>query len=341
MARKVLVTGGCGYIGSVLVPLLVSHGYDVRVFDKLYFGADSLADVAGRVEIVPGDVRWFPEEAMEGVNDVVHLGSLSNDPTAEFRPEATFDINLNGTVGLAKVAKRHGVERFLFASSCSVYGFHVGDLIEEGAPTDPQSSYAASKVEAEKELLGMADASFSPVLLRQATVFGMSSRMRWDTVLNAFVMHAFRQGWLDVWYGGTAWRPLVHVRDVAMAHFRCLEADTTRIAGEVFHVVLDNYRILDLARTVQEALGDLGIDVGLRVNHDEVDRRSYLTSGEKLKRALGFAPQVTVREGVADMARAVADGKCRDFDHPMYYNMPWLKLLLDVEDRIARTGPVM
>ncbi|MFW6125781.1 MAG: NAD-dependent epimerase/dehydratase family protein [Chloroflexota bacterium] len=341
MARRVLVTGGCGYIGSVLVPLLLSRGYDVRVFDKLYFGEDPLRGVRGSIELVAGDVRWFPHHVMEGVTDVIHLGSLSNDPTAEFRAEATFDINVNGTVTLAKVAREHGVERFLFASSCAVYGFHVDSLLDEEAPTDPQSSYAASKLEAEKQVLHMADASFSPVVLRQATVFGMSPRMRWDLVLNAFVMHAFRQGWLDVWYGGTACRPLVHVRDVAEAYLRCLEAPTTDVSGEVFHVVLDNFRILDLAHTVQQVLGELGMDVDVRVNRDEVDRRSYRTSGEKLRGALDFAPQVTVREGVADMARTLGEGRCRNFDHPIYYNMPWLTLLAEVEDRIARTGPVM
>jgi len=160
-------------------------------------------------------------------------------------------------------------------------------------------------------------------------------------VVNAFVMHAFKSGRLDVWFGGEAWRPVVHVKDAAEAHIRCLEAEPDRVRGEVFNLVYGNYRIFDLAHLVRIALAEIGIDVGVDVNYDQVDSRSYKTRGEKITELLGFAPSVSVEAGVKEIAEVLRSGRYRDFDHPIYYNMRWMKLLVDIEDRLRKTGRVL
>jgi len=338
---NVLVTGGCGYIGSVLVPMLLNRGHRVRVFDKLYFGDDALRVVRNAVDLVPGDVRTMADEVLDGIDAVIHLGSLSNDPSADFHPQGTTSINLDGTVHLAHACKRKGITRFTFASTCAVYGLILDETVDESHEAVPQSIYAESKLLAETRLLDMADESFCPVILRQATVFGLSPRMRWDIVLNAFVMHAFRTGRLDVWYGGEAWRPLVHVRDCACAHILCIESDPEAVRAKTFNVVQDNYQILDLAQRVSATLALTGVQVDIDVNRDRVDRRSYRTRGDLIQRELGYVAAVTPEAAVHEIADALRTGVFTNFDHPAYYNLPWMKLLLDIEDRISKTGRIL
>ena len=336
-----MVTGGCGYIGSVLVPMLLERGYEVRVFDKLYYGEDSLTNVRDKIELIPGDVRNLNPSILEGIDSVIHLGSLSNDPTADISPVATRSINYTGTINLAETCKKFGIRRFTFASTCSVYGFHRDTLADETLPTEPQSAYAKSKIDAEIELLKMADTRFCPVILRQATVFGFSPRMRWDIVVNAFVMQAFNTGILDVWYGGQAWRPIVHIKDTAEAHIRCIEAEPDVVRGEIFNLVCENYLIIELARQVGKALAEIGISVKIDVNYDEVDSRSYMIDGEKITKILGFTPSVSLMDGVKEIAEVLRNGQYRDFDHPIYYNVRWMKLLVDIENRLKKTGKVL
>jgi len=341
MSKKILVTGGCGYIGAVLVPMLLERGYKVRVFDKLYFGEEPLKSVRDRIELIPGDVRNFDSSILDSIDGVIHLGSLSNDPTAAFDPDATYTINYEGTMKLARACKERGIEKFTFASTCAVYGFHLEGIADESFPTLPQSDYARSKLNVDLDLQKMADKRFCPVIFRQATVFGFSPRMRWDIVINAFVMHAFKTGRLDVWFGGEAWRPVVHVRDTAEAHIRALEAAPDKVRGEIFNLVYKNYRILELAHRVRKALGEMGIKVEVDVNYDQVDNRSYRTAGEKITKVMGFTPKVSVEEGVKEIVDVLRSGQYRDFDHPIYYNMRWMKLLVEVEDRLRKTGKVL
>jgi nucleoside-diphosphate-sugar epimerase len=341
MNKHLLVTGGCGYIGSVLVPMLLERGYKVRVFDKLYFGDKPLTAVQDKIELIPGDVRNFDPSILDGIEGVIHLGSLSNDPTAAFDPNANKTINFEGTMKLAEACKQKGIEKFTFASTCAIYGFHMDGIADETFPPNPQSDYAQSKLDVDIALPKLADDKFCPVILRQATVFGFSPRMRWDIVINAFAMHAFKTGRLDVWFGGEAWRPIVHVRDTAEAHIRCIEAEPDKIRGEIFNLVYRNYRILELAHRVRKALGEIGVEVEVDVNYDQEDNRSYRTSGEKLTRVLGFTPSVSVEEGVKEIVDVLRSGKYRDFDHPVYYNMRWMELLVEVEDRLSKTGKVL
>lgn len=341
MSQKILVTGGCGYIGSVLVPMLVNRGYQVRVFDKLYFGEEPLKMVWDKIELIPGDVRNFDAAILNGIDGVIHLGSLSNDPTAAFDPDATRTINFEGSIRLAKACKERGIEKFTFASTCAVYGFFMDGVADEAFPTNTQSDYAQSKLDTDIKLQEMADGKFCPVILRQATVFGLSPRMRWDLVINAFAMHAFKTGRLDVWFGGEAWRPLVHVRDTAEAHIRCLEAEPDKVRGQIFNLVYKNYRILELAHRVRKALAEMGIKVEVDVNYDQVDNRSYRTKGEKITKVLGFSPSVSVEDSVKEIVGVLREGRNRDFDNPIYYNMRWMKLLVEIEDRLKKTGKVL
>lgn len=336
-----MVTGACGYIGSVLVPILLERGYTVRVFDKLYFGDEPLKSVRDEIELIAGDVRNFDPAILDGIDGVIHLGSLSNDPTAAFDPDATRTINFEGTMKLAEACKERGIEKFTFASTCAVYGFHLDGIADETFPVNPQSDYAQSKLDVDTELQKMADDKFCPVSLRQATVFGFSPRMRWDIAINAFAMHAFKMGRLDVWFGGEAWRPVVHIRDTAEAHIRCLEAEPDKVRGEVFNLVYENYRILEVAHRVRKALAEMGIMVEVDVNYDQVDNRSYRSGGKKISRVLGFTPSVSVEEGVREIVEVLRSGQYRDFDHPIYYNMRWMKLLVEVEERLQKTGKVL
>lgn len=338
---RVLVTGGCGYIGSVLVPMLLEKGYRVRVFDKLYFGSEGLKDCLDRIELIAGDVREIDPSVLEGVDHVIHLGSLSNDPTAAFDPGANHTINFKGSVDLAALAQKMGVKKFTYASSAATYGFFVDGIATEETPVNPQSDYAKSKVDVDYQLQKLAGGRFCPVALRQATVYGYSPRMRWDLVINAFVMHAFKTGCLDVWFGGEAFRPNIHVADVAAAHIACIEADPDLVRGRIFNLVGENYKVLEMAHRTRRALKEMSLDVQIEVNYDRVDNRSYRVSGEKISRAIGFEPRWTIERGVQDIARRILDGTLpRDFDNPVYYNIRWMLLLKEMEDRLKVIGKI-
>lgn len=321
--------------------MLLERGYEVRIFDKLYFGEKSLEPVRSAVDLIPGDVRDFDPSILEDIVGVIHLGSLSNDPTSAFYPEANKSINFEGTIRLAEACQKKGVTRFTHASTCAVYGFHPSGIADESYPDNPQSDYARSKLNADLRLREMAGPTFCPVILRQATVYGFSPRMRWDTVVNAFIMHAFKTGILDVWFGGHAWRPVVHVRDVAEAHIRCLEADSELVNGETFNLVFGNYQVIELAERVQKVLKELKINTGIEINCNEEDTRSYRTDGSKIARTLGFTPSISVEEGVREITKVLMTGQYRDFDHPIYYNLSWIKLLLEVEERLKKTGQIL
>ena len=342
MAKKplVLVTGGAGYIGSVLVRELLKTGYRVRVFDKLYFGRGPLADVERHIDLIAGDVRQFPKEILKGVSSVIHLGSLSNDPTADFDPKANHDINCVGTVKVAEACKKMGVKRMTYASSAAVYGFHVDSIADETFKTNPQSEYAQSKLDAEKAILKMADRSFCPVAIRQATVYGFSKRMRWDLVVNTMTKDAFSKGKIFVYCAGDSWRPLVSTIDVARAHIKCIEAPEAKVKGEVFNLVYKNYRILELAHWLKEAMKPKLKNVDIEVQFGTVESRSYRVSGEKMKDVLGFEPKFSVEDASREILSILQKGKYTDFSNPIYYNIDWMKMLVDMENKLRVIGKV-
>jgi len=339
-----LVTGGAGYIGSVLVGMLLLREDKVRVFDKLYFDDKPLAELKSKyghkLEIVQGDVRKFDDALLDGIDAVIHLGALSNDPTADFDPKATVEINYKGTVNVAEACKRKGIKRFSFASTAAVYGFHVDSIADESFPTNPQSEYAKSRVDSDNALMKMADDKFFPVSFRQGTVYGASPRWRYDLAVNTFTRDAFFKGVLNVDAGGGAWRPFVDVKDVASAHILAVTCPENKISGgQIFNLVYDNFQIIDLAHRVKFILRDKK-HIEVEVDYSTREARSYRMIGEKLKKVLGFVPEISIEESVLHMYGLLEKGQYNDFNNPYYYNMPWMLLLVDMEKRLSRIGRI-
>jgi nucleoside-diphosphate-sugar epimerase len=340
MAKDIiLVTGGAGYIGSILAKMLVENGEKVRIFDKLYFGDAGLTDIKDKIELVQGDVRNFNADLLDGVKGVTHFGSLSNDPTAEFDPKANQEINFEGTMRLAEACKKKGIKKFTFASSCAVYGFHLDGIAHEDFATNPQSEYSKSKLDAENGVKSLTSERFCPIILRQATVYGFSPRMRWDLVVNTMTMDAFDKGRIHVYSAGDNWRPLVDVRDVAHAHIMALNADESKVCGQIFNLVNKNFRILELGHRVREILKPYK-KVEVDVLFGTKESRSYRVSGEKMKRILGFEPKFSVEDAVKEIWQILSSGRFTDFSNPIYYNIQWMKLLVEMEQKLKVIGEV-
>ena len=343
LSGHVLVTGGAGYIGCVLVPLLLARGYRVRVHDKFYFGDEGLKEVKDRIEIVEGDLRTFDSNCLEDCFAVVDLGGLSNDPTANFNPVANYSINTVATEMLIDACKSKSIERFTFASSASLYdrGLGAEDILQdEDSPINPIAPYSTSNYESERLLFHATDARFSPCSLRQGTVYGYSPRMRYDLVVNTFFKDALIKGEVTVHNGGEMWRPLVDVMDVALAHIACLEAPIAKVRGQVFNVTYRNYRILELAHYVVNCLKNVR-EVKINVEYSDRPNRSYRISGDKIARVLGFRPTISVKDSLANIVEQVV-GKQDPFNllHPRHYNIQWMTLLHQAEQIIRKSGSI-
>lgn len=331
-APTILVTGGGGYIGSVLVGRLLARGYKVRVLDALYWGTRPLSGLIERIELVQGDIRHIRDEWLDGVDAVAHLAGLSNDPTAEYDPQANWEMNAIGTERLAEACKRQGIERLTFGSSCSLYdGLPAGDMYDEQAEIRPMGAYAEGKLYAEQRLAKLTDDRFCPVILRQATVFGFSTRMRYDLVVNTFVKDAMSLGRLQLHGAGTMARPLVDVVDVADAHIVSLEAPADAVRGEVFNVVQENYQIRELATLVANALKTQNYPVELVSVPAPPRVRDYRCSNEKMTQALGFTPHRTIPGSIAHMISWIRSDGYMEFDNPKFYNIRWMELLKEQE----------
>jgi nucleoside-diphosphate-sugar epimerase len=302
---RVLVTGSDGYIGAVLGPALLQRGHDVTGLDTGFYRSGWLfEDGRDRPRVLTRDVRHITEHDLAGHDAVIHLGELSNDPLGEHDPSVTFEINHGGSVRLARLAKAAGVRRFVYSSSCSVYGVSESESArDENAPTDPQTAYAKCKVLVERDVAQLADSSFTPVFLRNATAFGPSPRMRFDIVLNNLAGLAWTSRKIAMTSDGSPWRPLVHVEDIAEAMALALEAPRDAIDGEIFNVGSDeqNYQIRQIADIVASAFPDCE----LRFGPPSGDNRSYRVSFAKIHRRLpGFRCRWTAVDGARQL-RAV------------------------------------
>jgi nucleoside-diphosphate-sugar epimerase len=342
----VLVTGGAGYIGCQLVPTLLESGYRVRVFDVMFYGDAGLDRVRDRIEVVEGDIRSVPANLLDGVSAVINLAGLSTEPAAEYRPEANEEINFKAAVDLARVAKEKKVHRFIQASSGSIYDVGAGhpekDIMHtEDSPVAPFRIYSITKREAEKQILVMADNSFTPVVLRKGSVYGYSPRMRFDLVVNAFVLNALQTGSLVLHNGGETWRPLLSIQDAAAAYKLMLEAPADKVSGEIFNVTNGNYRISELALRVRHKLGQLNIPCELQPDYNYRNLRSCQASGQKIAQQLAFTPKVTVEETVEDLLQKIRNAAFHDVTDPVFHNIRWLDLLEEARTRLGYPDSVL
>ncbi|MEM8598964.1 MAG: SDR family oxidoreductase [Bacteroidota bacterium] len=329
---RVLVTGHSGYIGSVLVPRLVALGYDVHGLDSDLFAACTfLPEGVASIPSVRRDLRDVTRADLEGFDAVVHLANLSNDPLGNLNPALTYEINHTATVRLGEHARAAGVRRFLFASSCSLYGAAGQHAVTEEAAFHPQTPYGEAKVLAERDLAPLATDTFSPVFLRNATVYGVSPRLRFDLVVNNLTAWAVTTGQILLKSDGTPWRPLVHVEDVCRAVEAVLDAPREAIHNEAFNVGRngENYQI----RQVAEIVGDVVPDCAVAfAGGASPDTRSYQVDFSKIQRHVpSFQPQWTVRRGVEQLFAAFRDAALTPdaFEGPQYRRLKRLEVLLD------------
>jgi nucleoside-diphosphate-sugar epimerase len=330
---KVLVTGGAGYIGSVLSRILLEKGYTVTCLDRFFFGTDSIQEITEKISIIKDDIRWFKPEILRGHDAVIDLASLSNDPSGELDPQKTLEINHRGRVRVASLSKKYGVTKYVLASTCSVYGFREGILTEESS-LNPLTTYAKANVLAEKETLPLADKSFTVTALRQATVYGYSPRMRFDLAINGMVLGFFKNGKIPIMRDGKQWRPFVHVKDTASAFIKVLESDSDLLGGQVFNVSDNdqNIQVYELAKLVAES-------IGLPFKYEwygSPDTRSYRVSFEKIKETLKFRLNYTLKEGAKEVFAALKEGKLNAED-PRTITVQWYKHLIEMQRLIKNT----
>ena len=327
---RVLVTGGAGYIGSILCKLLIEKGYTVTCLDRLFFGTDPLKEIEDKITIIKDDIRWFKPDILKGIDAVFDLASLSNDPSGELDPRKTLEINYKGRVRVAKLSKKKGVKKYVLASTCSVYGFQEGILTEESS-LNPLTTYAKANTLAEKEVLPLADKSFSVTVLRQATVYGYSPRMRFDLAVNGMVLGFYKNGKIPIMKDGKQWRPFVHVKDTANAFIKVLEAEPELVNGQIFNVGSNeqNVQIFDLAKLVAES-------INMPFNYEwygSPDHRSYRVSFDKIKKTLKLETKYTPREGAKEVFGALKEGKL-NADDPKTITVQWYKRLLEMHTLI-------
>jgi len=324
--KTILITGAGGYIGCNLVDYLQDKGYRIKALDRFFFGKERLQSVLknSQVEFIEEDIRFFDPEILKDVEVVIDLAALSNDPAGELDPVKTWSINYLGRFRVATLAKFTGVKRYIFPSSCSVYGFRE-DVASETSSVNPLTTYAKANYKAEVDIKRLADKNYCMVILRLATVYGYSPRMRFDLAINGMVRGFLKNGKIPILRDGTQYRPFVHVMDVCKAIHLAIEADDEKVNGEVFNVGSNeqNVQIFELAQKVANA-------IGVEFNYEWYgfpDHRSYEVNFNKIKEVLNFHPDYTIEDGAREVYEALKSGKL-DPDDPATITVEWYKKLI-------------
>lgn len=328
--KNILLVGGAGYIGSVLVKNLLKENYNVRVLDSLICGYQPLEEFLDRpnFEFIKGDFRnvEYVVKTVKEMDAVIHLGAIVGDQACELDEDLSLEINTAATMLIRHVCKGYGIKKFLYASTCSVYGV-TEDIIDEKSKLSPASLYARSKIEAEKAIMSMTDSSFAPTIMRISTAFGLSYRPRFDLVVNLLTARAIKEGKFTI-FNGFQWRPFIHVEDVSKAILLFLEAPIAVIGGEIFNVGSNNmnYQISAVAAKIKKIMPPTEIE---HINNEK-DQRSYRVSFDKIRNRIGFSCRKNLEHGIIEIKEALESGLISDYKDPKYSNYALLKEL-DIE----------
>ena len=334
MRKRVVITGGSGYIGSVLSQLLVENGYQVRILDRFFFG-DTIPENK-YIEKVRVDTRSLSITHLEHSYAVLDLAAISNDPAGELDPIKTLDINYRARRRLQELASDAGVERYILASSCSVYGFQEG-FLDENAKTMPLTTYAEANIRAENSALELLErgTEMTITLFRQATMYGLSPRMRFDLAINGMTLGLWEKGTIPMLRDGNQWRPMIHIRDTSKAFITALNADKSKVNGQRFNVGSNeqNYQIMQCGKLVAKGLGkDFNYEW-----YGAPDHRSYQVNFDKIKNILGFTPDWTAEKAAAEIGEALESGMVKPDIKTK--TVAWYQELIDWEYRIKELAP--
>ena len=317
----ILVTGGAGYIGTVLVDRLLKSGYKVIVLDNLMFGVDPLKKFLQNpnpnLAIIIGDIQHEDDvnRALDDVDTVIHLAAIVGDPACAADTDLAVNVNFNATVRLADMCKKRKIRRFVFASTCSVYGVGKDEVLTEDSEVNPVSLYAETRLYGERGILSLADRNFSPVLLRLGTMFGLSPRMRFDIIVNYLTQKALKDKKISI-FGGDQWRPLLHVTDAAKAFQLVMESPIEKVDRQIFNVGIANLKIKDIGKVVQNCLPKTDMEIVEKIG----DKRSYNVSFEKIEQILNYKAEINLERGIKEISDSIKNGVIKDPSEKKYYN---------------------
>lgn len=323
---KILVTGGAGYVGSIVIPELVKEGYQIKCLDRFFFGSEYLSrkEFENKVELIKDDIRWFDPKILDDVDLVMDLAALSNDPVGDLDPNKTSDINHLGRSRVARLSKNAGVKKYVLASSASIYGQQDG-MVDENSQVNPLTAYSKANRMAEVDNLSLNDDNFTVTTLRFSSIYGLSPRMRFDLAVNSMALELYKTGKIVV-RGKSNTRPFLHIKDAARAYGIVIKAQKEKISGQIFNVGSDdqNYRMDNLAKEVGDSIGKkYEIEV-----KDTQDHRSYHASFKKIRETLGFEPKFTVKDGSAEIYKALESGEL--IDSKKTITVEWYKHLQSI-----------